>query len=750
MRISFLNMNPNILKRNKSIPLKHPSAQNPINFTAQCSEKDFKLKDIPNLHCPVCGLVMLNPTQRKTFVDDVAPKTGEALIEALNKYEDETALVGSDDPLNEHKTIYRPLKAKILEVIKRTAKQNPNLNLLQIVKQKRTEFLAPLIKQQLSITSELEEYLETVEISEDERKTIKGIIEEFKSQILGESEVEFKRKNYIHALSNVVEDPEIQEKITGIIECLPQSKNDVNSFFVKYSKEAKSSRTIASKFVDQSIPTAEHLKPRSKGGKNNTDNYICDCADCNSARCNTDFDEWLREKPELAGNLQKYIEDIQKIIDEGNFPVAYDSYVDEVVKTIAKLSYGKLKLKVPKSKSQRINDTVTQKRQAELDEIKKTMADLYRRKELLKEKIEVLEEDSRFSDIVQLELVRKQIEKFKAKLLTISENLSSYQKDKKEVLDVLDRITFLQIRLVQGDGSTREEIAKLNEQQNKSRLAELEAKINVAQKTIDTLTNKLNRLEKREKTLSESVVSTDEVEKQIKEISRILTNYNSNNYRINALKDEIFDEKMISERLKDLRAEILKLKSENISLKSNNNDVSKDRSQYEAYLNKVKMFEAGDEILSLYQEGSKLPKQTPNLIEIAQESIRNDIAELMKVDSVQYFVNIDRINALREEQEILKERLAEISSIKEQLSQLELKALEALEGNDYEELNKRLDKLTRTKNTVSEIKHISELKAELEIIEDTISHNENILYQLRNFKNMSSEQFQEYISMIFY
>ena len=199
MRITFPKVN--IINKSQKPIKKQAYATNPISFQAQCSVKDFKLKEIPNLHCPVCGLVMLNDEQRKAFIDDVAPKTGENLIEALTKYEVATDLVG-EHPRNEQKTIYRSLKAKIIEVIKQTAKQYPKLNLLQIVRLKRNEFLTPLIKQQLAITAELEEYLESVELTEEERKTIKGIISEYKSQILGESDVEFKRKNYIHALSN--------------------------------------------------------------------------------------------------------------------------------------------------------------------------------------------------------------------------------------------------------------------------------------------------------------------------------------------------------------------------------------------------------------------------------------------------------------------------------------------------------------------------------------------------------------------
>ena len=145
-----------------------------------------------------------------------------------------------------------------------------------------------------------------------------------------------------------------------------------------------------------------------------------------------------------------------------------------------------------------------------------------------------------------------------------------------------------------------------------------------------------------------------------------------------------------------------------------------------------------------------MPPQTPKLIELAQDSIRVDIEKLMENDSVKYLTNIDELEALKEERTLLEERLKEIDSVKEQIKELEEQAFGALKGNDHDKLQAELERLTKTKQTVSDIKHISELRTELEIIEDTISYNENILRQLRNFKNMSSEQFQKYINMIFY
>ena len=51
----------------------------------QCSEGSFRLKDLENIHCPICGLLMLNEEQIKEFIADVSNKKGMALAKALEK-----------------------------------------------------------------------------------------------------------------------------------------------------------------------------------------------------------------------------------------------------------------------------------------------------------------------------------------------------------------------------------------------------------------------------------------------------------------------------------------------------------------------------------------------------------------------------------------------------------------------------------------------------------------------------------------
>ena len=102
MRINFQNIIYNPF-RQKQQPKQNfatlPILKNDVFISSQsftgmrCSPNAFKIKELEDLRCPACGLVMLNGEQQKQFIEDVYRKKGEELIEALEKYEDETVFL---------------------------------------------------------------------------------------------------------------------------------------------------------------------------------------------------------------------------------------------------------------------------------------------------------------------------------------------------------------------------------------------------------------------------------------------------------------------------------------------------------------------------------------------------------------------------------------------------------------------------------------------------------------------------------
>ena len=374
MKINFLSFKPintfakqqnNTVKYN-TVPLQYDTFEkNTVVFKSKnCSTANFEIKNLQNLHCPVCGYLMLSPNQQEIFANDIKNKKGEALIKTLEKYEDESVFTHEQN--KEKKGIFNPYRQQVVNVIKDLASKNPTLELSQLVKMQADICIFSLIKEQLKITNELSDFVEKNTQDKEEKKLLKKIIQEYVKRIKGESKTEFSRKMFIYDILMIADKDENKEKIREIICKLPNSKNDINSFFVKYSKDKRTSKEIALKLVGQSRPTAEHLLPSSKNGANSLSNYLCDCADCNQKRGNTDFHDWQKNIPNFQQRLQEHLFTIQKALDKGELPDSYDSYIPDIINTIYKLSNGQIELYRPDSTLDKTVAKIIEKRQQTL------------------------------------------------------------------------------------------------------------------------------------------------------------------------------------------------------------------------------------------------------------------------------------------------------------------------------------------------------------------------------------------------
>ncbi len=356
MKINFIPFKPikNSIKKQQSaikfqtVPLQNDVfIKNAVIFKGDaCSTSNFKIKTIENLHCPVCGYIMLNPEQQEMFVQDVYDKKGEDLAKTLEKYEDESIFTHKQTPRK--KSIFNPQRQQVVNIIKNLALKHPDLDLAQLVQLQANSSMPSLIEQQLAITTELKEYVKQNINSPDKLQSLNNTIFEHETRIKGKSPIDFSRKVFIYEILKIVDEDENKERINEIVSKLPNSKNDINSFFVKYSKN-KTSKEIALKIIEQSKPTAEHLFPESKGGANSISNYICDCAVCNNKRRDLDFFDWQKEIPNFQQRLQEYLKTIQAALDNNILPDDYDSYIPKIIETIRSLSGGHIILYQPDS-----------------------------------------------------------------------------------------------------------------------------------------------------------------------------------------------------------------------------------------------------------------------------------------------------------------------------------------------------------------------------------------------------------------
>ena len=225
-----------------------------VSFTARdhCTTQNFKVKEIPNLRCPACGLIMLTEEQMGLYVSDISYRKGKDLAATLEKYEDESVMTNKPSLDRTGLGIYRPIKKDIIDIYKKLALENPNEDLLGLTKIEAKRCIDELIAQQMEIITELIEYIET-NYQDDEKEALLKKVEESIKQIKGESKDNFARKKFIHAMRKDLGSEKAKKEMDAITSKMPTSENDINSFFVKYANTAKSAKDIATKFVNQSI-----------------------------------------------------------------------------------------------------------------------------------------------------------------------------------------------------------------------------------------------------------------------------------------------------------------------------------------------------------------------------------------------------------------------------------------------------------------------------------------------------------------
>ena len=148
-------------------------------------------------------------------------------------------------------------------------------------------------------------------------------------------------------LLETIEDTPLKEELIKTAEALPNSESSVSAFYAKYSR--RGNNEIVRRLLTPAIATAEHIKPRSLGGLDNTANYIAECGTCNSNRSSMPYNEWFKQMPQMPENLQDYINNIAPRIERGEYP-GYETYIDDIIESIKEETEGKLVLKNPLKK----------------------------------------------------------------------------------------------------------------------------------------------------------------------------------------------------------------------------------------------------------------------------------------------------------------------------------------------------------------------------------------------------------------
>ncbi|MBS4760343.1 MAG: HNH endonuclease [Clostridium sp.] len=250
--------------------------------------------------------------------------------------------------LEPYEHIMHKAQKEVFEFLKQESQKTPEKNFTEILNNPRVkeDNLKKLEEKQALIFSDMENIAS--EMSPQSYKTVLRHIR--KAKIIFDkpnSKISNKRQLVITMFKDLEADiPEndIMLKILSKVYELPSSRNDANSFIIKYADN--NPNEIADKLLRGAAATIEHVKPRNRkndNGKNDISNYIVLCGNCNSERNQIPYSEFIKFHPDMPQNIQKYLDRVIKFINKGIL-IGYDKYPQQIRRAVEDESDKKINL----------------------------------------------------------------------------------------------------------------------------------------------------------------------------------------------------------------------------------------------------------------------------------------------------------------------------------------------------------------------------------------------------------------------
>ncbi len=296
---------------------------NPFSFTGfACSKDSFAPRNIYAMPCASCGEKTIQTKQLDTYVRKMKDLKGPELV-----YE-----------LQQKSSYYRAIENKIIKNIIFEALSDKNKDLKAIMRSLSSKYMSELVDAQVKVLDSVER--NSKNFKQETKDNIKKFIKEQKELIANpdyENEKYFRRQDFIEKLKGLIPPEEQGEEANFLVEMaekIPASSNSESAFYASFSK--KSNEDIARRLFSGALASTEHVTPASKGGANDTSNYIVMCADCNSRRSNMPYSEWIMQRPNFKVNFDKYLQEVEAKIQTGELGEEYATYPKEILETFSK------------------------------------------------------------------------------------------------------------------------------------------------------------------------------------------------------------------------------------------------------------------------------------------------------------------------------------------------------------------------------------------------------------------------------
>lgn len=264
---------------------------NSPSFTGfPCSTGEFN-RHMMSVTCACCGKKMINGTENALkMADTLRDATGDDRLKFI------------DDNMD----IFRPVEKVIIKGLRKHAEQRPNkstYDLVNIVAQDSREILK---QGQLDVLNAVDEeakklYGEGNEISKyvnSQKKFVTGL----------SGNQQFTREKFVKKIDELTsneQDFDAKGKVLNKAIDMPFESD----YFKKMNRDYTDPKKFIRGLFTNAVKTAEHIHPKSKGGPNDTENYMSECNECNENRQNYDLNGyWTVRYPSMPYNVQQYVD----------------------------------------------------------------------------------------------------------------------------------------------------------------------------------------------------------------------------------------------------------------------------------------------------------------------------------------------------------------------------------------------------------------------------------------------------------
>ena len=711
----LLNLNQNL--NNYSKTRKAPNKE--VSFKGfDCSEMDFEIKGIYDIPCPSCGVTLIQRNQIDNFVSEAQVKKGEELANLFIKYQKYF-----------HKT-----ESKAADIIIFEARKNPNKNLSELTRNYLNSLRAQSAQEQLDLIERIKKL--AYDLTPQTRKATNEILEKYENNI--QFDKTFDKTSFLKELERVLsKSSSTGKKILKTAQKMPEVEDDEIKFLEKYA--SKTQAELASRFVSPSFATTEHIVPKSLGGKNNTENYLAECEECNSTRNNVPFFDWIKNSTSpfrnfktFKDNFSNYIAVVASKINSGEISEKYRDYPKDAIETIAKETNGAVNILAPESTFLgKDNEETELNQEKRIEALQKSISSSKAKLEELRaldkkaqgdEQILLLAKDSELKN--SLTKIESQIQEQKAEVSSLKTKLDKY--DKKVRLLEKKKEDFMLLVLKNKDTEElKSQIDKIQFSLDLTDPSALIASLNEAQEALSHLQAKRTSLMTEYNKNQEKIITKKKAETRISSLKEELQELQAYELEIEKLEAFFQKNENVEAEIKEKEERIESLLEENkvLELKGGKKEEISFYQDLTAVILKAQKEEAS------FLNADK--KETTSILmrKLASKKAQELIQQMAKENGfIQEQINLEEISKLSKE-------IAELKISKQKLEEANSKLQELVfEISQYpnkEELEVEIDILEEELLRIKERQNLIGIKDRIRALEEDIRLKEEFIQELQ-------------------